>query len=218
MSAVLSRRLLGHPALRNSKPLLSVLSNTHYDGRFQRSLSTQRAEDEPSSSSPKKVPGPPKWTAVQAVVLNNALEKPSYKQQLRLEHGDVVRLWAFQDIFFVFNPDLFLQILRQEWSLPHGAAPETWPFQRYYGNRCTPETMPMMLRQGESWKEPRQTLQTHMFSPKAADSYQPGINRVVNDAAKNLQENPVPNDLNEFLCFLSSKCWHRSYWIEGWDC
>jgi cytochrome P450 len=42
-----------------------------------------------------------------------------------------------------------------------------------------------------------------MFSPKAADSYQPGINQVVDDAAVYLRQHPYPEDLNRFLMNVS---------------
>jgi cytochrome P450 len=108
-----------------------------------------------------------------------------YLQSLREQHGDVVKLWIFQDLYQIFDPEMFMGILRQEWNLPYGAAPNTWPFQVYYKEKSE-QHMPMMLLQGEAWKQPRHTLQTHMFSPKAADAYQPGINAVVQDASKYL--------------------------------
>ena len=146
-------------------------------------------------------PGPSSFESMKAT-FSGALSNSSYKVHLRETYGDVVKLWVFQNLYFVLDPDIYMQILRQEWSLPYGAAPGTWPFILYYQRR-SPDAMPMMLLQGEAWKAPRQTLQTHMFSPKAADSYQPGISSVVDDASTYLKNNPVPKDLNQFLCDTS---------------
>jgi cytochrome P450 len=162
---------------------------------------SEQGEPNNASLSGPSPPGPSSLDGIRAV-FSGALRESSYKIQLRQEYGDVVQLWAFQPLVFIFDPDIYMQILRQEWSLPFGAAPGTWPLVKYYQNR-SPDCMPMMLLQGEAWKAPRQTLQTHMFSPKAADSYQPGISSVVDDAAEYLRKNPYPRDLNEFLCNAS---------------
>lgn len=145
-------------------------------------------------------PGPSKWESIQAVV-SGEFTKQTYLQKLQREYGDVVQLWAFQNMYNVYDPDIFMGILRQEWALPYGAAPNTWPFQVYYKMK-SPDHMPMMLLQGEEWKAPRHAMQTHMFSPKAADAYQPGINQVVQDASLYLKQNPKP-DLNQFLMNVS---------------
>lgn len=138
---------------------------------------------------------------MKAIFSGDFSQRP-YLQKLQQQHGDVVQLWAFQTMYNIFDPDIFMNILRQEWNLPHGAAPNTWPFQVYYKFK-SPDVMPLMLLQGEDWKTPRHTIQTHMFSPKAADAYQPGINQVVKDAATYLQRNPKPKDLNQFLMNVS---------------
>ncbi|KAL3905107.1 MAG: hypothetical protein SGILL_009812 [Bacillariaceae sp.] len=133
-------------------------------------------------------------------------------KQLSSEYkSDIVQLWTFQEFNFVFCPEAFFSILRQEWTYPHGAAPNTWPFQVYYKMKSS-EVMPMMLLQGEAWKTPRHTMQTHMFSPKAADSYQPGINRVVEDASLYLKSKSLSSSspkamsgdsVNQFLMNVS---------------
>lgn len=146
-------------------------------------------------------PGPSSLESVRAT-FSGALADSSYKVQLRQRYGDVVQLWAFQPFVFVFDPDIYMKILRQEWSLPYGAAPGTWPFVQYYRQK-SPDVMPMALLQGQEWKAPRHTLQTHMFSHKAVDSYQAGISSVVDDAAAYLEDNPYPSDLNQFLCDVS---------------
>jgi len=163
-----------------------------------------KEERSDSSRAPVSGPPPPGPSSLDSIraFLGGKWNDASYKVQMRKAYGDVVKLWMFQPFVFVFDPDIFLNILRQEWSLPYGAAPATWPLVQYYVNR-SPDCMPMMLVQGEAWKAPRQTLQTHMFSPKAADSYQPGINCVVEDASLYLRNNPYPEDLNQFLCNAS---------------
>lgn len=146
-------------------------------------------------------PGPSSLESIQAL-LSGKLSEASYKTRLREQYGDVVQLWAFQPFIFIFNPNIYMSILRKEWSLPYGAAPGTWPLVYYYQKR-SPETMPMMLLQGQEWKAPRHALQTHMFSHKAADSYQSGISSVVDDAAEYLRQDSNPSDLNQFLCNAS---------------
>jgi cytochrome P450 len=131
-----------------------------------------------------------------------------YNTKLRNDYGDVVKLWLFQDLVQVFHPELFMSILRQEWNLPYGAAPGTWPLVQYYANKSHLDStipMPMMLIQGEAWKEPRQALQTQMFSPKVADSYQPGIDVVVQDLVTYLRHYPTGKDdnLNQALMEVS---------------
>jgi cytochrome P450 len=145
--------------------------------------------------------GPSKLDAIRAL-MSGAFSDRVYLQNLQKQYGDVVHLWAFQNMYYIFDPEIFMTILRQEWAYPFGAAPNTWPFQIYYRIK-SPETMPLMLLQGEEWKTPRHVIQTHMFSPKAADSYQPGINQVVKDASTYLQHHPKPNDLCQFLMNVS---------------
>lgn len=185
------------PSLQGGRCLSAETTTSTPSTKDNKDAATTERND-PSGSPP---PGPSSLESVRAT-LSGALNDTSYKIHLRQTYGDVVRVWAFQDIYFVFDPDIYMQLLRQEWSLPYGAAPGTWPLVLYYQNR-SPDTMPMMLLQGEAWKAPRHTLQTHMFSPKAADSFQSGISSVVDDASTYLRNNPVPQDLNEFLCNAS---------------
>ena len=131
--------------------------------------------------------------------------------QLRQQYGDVVRIWAGQSIVLCFDPDLYLQVLRQEWSLPHGAAPETWPLVQYYQSKTTTtsssSTMPMMLKQGQEWKTARQDIQKHLFKQQVADEYQPLLTAVTDDAIAALRDmasnGTTTTDLNQFLIHAS---------------
>jgi len=156
-------------------------------------------KETPSGPSP---PGPSKLDCVRSLVQGD-FGNTAYLKQLRLDYGDVVSTWGFQSIHHVFDPEIFMSILRQEWSLPHGAAPHIWPFRVYYRHK-SPDVFPMSMLQGEEWRKPRHTIQTHMFSPQAADSFQPGINQVVEDAAEYLRKyDPCPEDFNQFLMNVS---------------
>lgn len=146
-------------------------------------------------------PGPSLVGSIRAL-LRGSLQDSAYHRQVREQYGDVVRLWAGQNFILVFDPDLYMQVLQQEWALPHGAAPETWPLVTYYKQRSA-DCMPMMLLQGEAWREPRHKIQKQFFGYKAADDYQMGISAVVNDVSRHLRDNPVPSDLNQFLCDAS---------------
>ncbi|KAG7365365.1 cytochrome P450 [Nitzschia inconspicua] len=194
------------PGLATSSPLFVANANiVHFNCRYNSTATattttTSKDADPVDLSSLPTPPGPSKWESVRAVLSGEFTQVP-YAQKLYREHGNVVRLWAFQEMYNIFDPEIFMGILRQEWALPYGAAPNMWPFQVYYKQKCA-DTMPLMLLQGEEWKTPRHAMQTHMFSPKAADSYQPGINQVVKDASSYLKYNPKP-DLNEFLMNVS---------------
>ena len=217
MAALLSGRRLLRPALNNCR-WSSLLNSSNRDlggrranlviGKQQQHVRCFSAETTTAASSESKPslsgpppPGPSKFESVRAT-FSGELSEASYKVKLRETYGDVACLWVFQNLMFVFDPEIYMSILRQEWSLPYGAAPSTWPLVQYYLHR-SPDCMPMMLIHGEEWKAPRQTLQTHMFSPKAADSYQPGITSVVDDCSNYLRQNPYPQDLNQFLCNAS---------------
>ncbi|KAL3920522.1 MAG: hypothetical protein SGARI_006920, partial [Bacillariaceae sp.] len=168
------------------------------------SSDTNRDDDnKPDLSHLASPTGPSKWKSLHAV-LNGKLADTEYLQQIQKDHGDVVKLWALQDLNYIFDPDMFMSILRQEWALPYGAAPNTWPFQIYYKAKSE-AVMPMMLLQGEAWKQPRHTLQTHMFSPKAADDYQAGINAVVRDGSNYLKQHShmSGDEANQFLMNVS---------------
>lgn len=215
MAASFSVRRLFRPVAINISPLNSntrdlaghrcvnfVIGNQQPHIRYLSAETTTAAssENKPSLSGPPP-PGPSKFESIRATFSGELTQVP-YKMKVRETYGDVARLWVFQNFIFVFDPDIYMSILRQEWSLPYGAAPSTWPLVQYYLHR-SPDCMPMMLISGEKWKAPRQTLQTHMFSQKAADSYQSGISSVVHDCSTYLRQNPYPQDLNQFLCNAS---------------
>lgn len=148
-------------------------------------------------------PGPSKFNCVKAM-FTGEMSNRTYIQNIRTKYNtDTPLIWLFQDATQIFDPDIWMNsVLRKEWKLPYGAAPQVWPFQVYYRQlRCDVskgDKLPVMLTHGiDEWKRPRQALQTHLFSPKAADSYQSSIQEVVDDASRFLSlndgQNAVPN-------------------------
>lgn len=164
------------------------------------SISNDATDKQSASPSTGKdrIPGPGFFGSLRAIP---HLQDNHFLRNLRAEYGDLVRLWPGQEMVFVFDPEKFMEILRQEWSLPHGASPQVWPLVQYYQAKC-PDTMPMMLRQGEDWKKPRHNIQKHVFKHQVADEYLPGLTQVSTDAVKALRTMPE-EDLHEFLIHVS---------------
>jgi cytochrome P450 len=148
-------------------------------------------------------PGPSKIDCVKAM-FSGEMSNRTYLEDIRTKYNtDTPLIWLFQDATQIFDPDIWMNsVLRKEWKLPYGAAPQTWPFQIYYRQlKCDVnkgDRLPVMLTHGEDeWRRPRHAIQTHLFSPKAADSYQSSIQEVADDASRFLSlndgQNSIPN-------------------------
>jgi len=122
-----------------------------------------------------------------------------YQIQLRQKYGDVVRLWCGQELVMIFDPDIWMDVLRKEGPNPFGAAMDIWPLVKFTELHSVSF---FATAHGEAWREPRRKFQTHVFSHAAVDQYQPGISSVAHDAASFLRQNPVP-DLGELTMNVS---------------